>query len=161
MTVVKQTPAAMHAAKKLSRLAAVQALYQNNYELQSLAQIMKECVDQNFAALRDEEDGTEAIAGQPDHALFKAIVEGVVTHNAALDEMITGALDAKFSLARLELLLRTVLRAGVFELYHHSSIPAGVIINDYVDVARAFFNGKEPGLVNGILDKVAGKLRAA
>ncbi len=161
MTTKTNTPAATHAAKRLARLAAVQALYQNHYEQQPLAQIVQDSAAHEFAGLRDDVDGGEAIPGSPDAELFGDIVRGVAANLAALDEMIAGALDARLSPSRLELLLRSILRAGVYELLHHVKIPAGVIINDYVDVTRSFFNGKESGLVNGVLDKLAGKLRAA
>ena len=75
--------------------------------------------------------------------------------------MIAGAFDSKAAAERLEILLRAILRAGVYELYHQSAIPTGVIINDYVDIAHAFFADREPGLVNGVLDKLAKGLRAA
>jgi N utilization substance protein B len=149
-----------NAAKRLARLAAVQALYQGTYEQQPLAEIVRDSIDRNFESLRDESDNGEAIKGMPDAALFSAIVEGVTAHQTDLDDMIVGALDAKLTINRLETLLRVILRAGAFELHHHGQIPTGVIINDYVDVTCAFFNGKEPGLVNGVLDKLAGKLRA-
>ena len=61
---------------------------------------------------------------------------------------------------RMEVLLRAILRAGAYELHHHAKIPAAVLINDYVDVAHAFFDAKEPGLVNGVLDKLAKSLRS-
>lgn len=154
----KMSPAAAHTAKRLARLAAVQVLYQSNYEQQPLAQIIRDNIDRNFASLRDEGDVAQDL---PDAELFGTIVNGVSQNMPLLDEMIAGSLDERFSAARLEILLRTILRAGAYELLHHGQIPIGVIINDYVDVARAFFNGKEPGLVNGMLDKLAGVLRAA
>lgn len=155
----KTTSSAGHKANRLARLAAVQALYRNSFEQESLAQIVRDSVDGQFAALRDEEDGAEAIEGKPDAALFARIVEGVVEHREDLDGMISGALETKKSRERMETLLLTILRAGTFELYRHPEVPAGAIINDYVDVARAFYNAKEPGLVNAVLDKLAGKLR--
>jgi len=157
------TAATPHAAKRLARLAAVQALYQNKFEQETVAQIIGAMIAQNFSSLRDDSDSEHggSIEGAPDAVLFSAIVKGVAANLESLDAMVAGALDARFSAARLELLLRTILRAGAFELHHHATIPQGIIINDYVDVARAFFNGKEPGLINGILDKMAGKLRAA
>ncbi len=156
----KASPASAHAAKRLARLAAVQALYQNNYEQQPLKQIISDSINENFAALHDDL-GEAKIPDALDTELFSAIVNGVTQKLVALDEMIAGSLDARFSVARLEILLRTILRAGAYELHYHAQIPVGIIINDYVDVARAFFNGKEPGLVNGMLDKLAGVLRAA
>jgi N utilization substance protein B len=159
-TQTPKTPEETHASKRLARLAAVQALYQIAYEQQSPAQTMKDFIDQAFASLDDDvEPGVEKAKTSPDSALFCQIVQGVVDHQAALDEMLAGALSEKISSARLELLLRSVLRAGVFELLHHSKIPEGVIINDYVDVTRSFFNAREPGMVNAVLDKLAKKLR--
>lgn len=154
-----QTSSAEHAAKKLARLAAVQALYQNTFEQEPLRQIIRDCIDSHFAGLRDDENG-KALTPDPDRELFGAIVEGVANHKEELDGLITGAIDARHSVERLEILLRTILLAGAFELHHHADAPTGVIINDYVDVTRAFYNAKEPGLVNGILDKLAGKLRS-
>ena len=156
---IQKTATTAHAAKKLARLAAVQALYQSSYEQQLLADILKDTIAASFEGLRDESDGAEVIHDLPDATLFRAIAEGVVTNVESLDTMIAGALDPRVSVARLEILLRTILRAGVFELHHHAKIPAGIIINDYVDVTRAFFNGKESGLVNGVLDKLGKSLR--
>lgn len=152
-----KSPSEAHAGKRLARLAAVQALYQVAYEQQSPDQIIRDFVDTDFASLR--EDPEVALTGAPDAALFGAIVQGVVENQVMLDEMLTGTLSEKLSGSRMELLLRTTLRAGTFELYRHADIPAGVIINDYVDVTRAFFNAKEPGLVNAVMDKLAKKLR--
>lgn len=147
-----------HLPKKLARLAAVQALYQFNFAQNTLPQIIRHEIEQHFPSLGDEQ---ESFGAQPDADLFSAIVSGVDANGAALDEMLQGALSSNLSAGRLEKLLRAILRAGIFELHHHPKIPTGVIINDYVDVAHAYFNGKEPGLINGILDKLAGKLRAA
>jgi transcription antitermination protein NusB len=149
--------AAKHTAKRLARLAAVQALYQGSFGQETLPEIIRGVVDGKFAGLRDE-DG-KAMPLPPDKELFGAIVEGVAAHAPDLDALISGAMDNKKSSARLEVLLRVILQAGAFELFHHADVPAGVIISDYVDVARAFYNAKEPGLVNGVLDKIAGKAR--
>ncbi|NTU76574.1 MAG: transcription antitermination factor NusB [Alphaproteobacteria bacterium] len=150
------SPAAVHAAKRLARLAAVQALYEASFAEQPLAAILSDTIGGGFSGLHEEGD---AIIGAPDSDLFGSVANGVAKHKDELDAMIGGALDNKTP-DRLEILLLTILRAGVFELHHHGKIPAGVIINDYVDVAHAFYDGKEPALVNGVLDKLAGKLRA-
>ena len=159
MTTSPQAPAATNAAKRLARLAAVQALYQSSYEQEPLKDIIQESLASEFAGLRDESDGAEAITDLPDPVLFREVAEGVLAHLEDIDGLLAGALDPRMSVARLEILLRTILRAGAFELHHHAQIPAGVIINDYVDVTRAFFNTKEPGLVNAVLDKLAKNLR--
>jgi len=148
-----------HIAKRLARLAAVQALYQHAFAQEPLSEILRGNVESEFLGLRESEACDEALSGRPDAELFGAIAQGVASHQKELDAVIAGALEAKRSLGRVELLLKVILRAGVFELHHHEKIPAGVIINDYVDVARAFYDGKEPGLVNGILDKIGKKMR--
>ncbi len=148
----------MNAARRLARLAAVQGLYQIALTQYPPAQIIKD-FHEHPPALAMEKTGE--IADGFDQELFGQIVTGVSENTEALDEMIAGSVDAKLSAARLEILLRAILRAGAYELHHHGQISTGVIINDYVDVAHAFFAAKEPGLVNAILDKIAKNLRPA
>lgn len=149
-----------NAAKRLARLVAVQALYQASYEEEPLAAILKRSLEDADQILNGEAGEGELIRERPDPVLFSDIVQGVLDNREALDEMVAGALDARFSAQRLELLLKFTLLAGAYELYGHADIPAAVIISDYVDVAKAFFGAKEPGLVNGVLDKLAQKLRS-
>lgn len=148
-----------HNAKRLARLAAVQALYQITLIPRPAAEIIKEFGAHPQSLLA--ESGEEGAGGDVDFVLFGSIVSGVTSNIEELDGMIVGAFDSKASADRLEILLRAILRAGVYELYHQSEVPTGVIINDYVDVTHAFFGTKEPGLVNGVLDKLAKSLRAA
>ncbi|HAX91184.1 MAG TPA: transcription antitermination factor NusB [Rhodospirillaceae bacterium] len=148
------------AAKRLTRLVAVQALYQASYDEEDLGTILKRCLSESDAILNDEESGGERIGEKPDAQLLSQITQGVTQHRAALEEILAGALSEKFSAGRMEILLKTILLAGVFELHHHAEIPAGVIISDYVDVTHAFFNTKEPGLVNAVLDRLAKALRS-
>lgn len=91
--------------------------------------------------------------------LFTAIVTGVEKEAASLDETIAGAASGNVSPERLETLLKAILRAGLFELQRGGEESSGVIINDYVDIAHAYFAAKEPGLVNAILDRVSKALR--
>lgn len=158
MTETKEQAAASNASKRLARLVAVQALYQASYGEDTLKDILKRCVDEAASILNAEEEG-EQITGAPDPELLNAIVRGVQDQRETLDEMLAGAMGGKPA-SRMEILLRTILLAGAFELYHHAEIPQGIIISDYVDVTHAFFNTKEPGLVNAILDKLAQKLRS-
>ena len=144
-----------HNAKRMARLAAVQGLYRIELTQQASKDVVRDFRD------NPPEVEHEQIPAEMDKELFSEILTGVTQHTGNLDEMIAGALDPKFSAGRIEILLRAVLRAGTYELYHHAKIPAGVIINDYVDIAHAFFAAKEPGLVNGVLDKLAKNLRAS
>lgn len=148
-----------HDSKRLARLAAVQALYQMTLIPRPAADVIKDFRTHPQSLLA--ESGEDNSTGEVDYALFGTIVSGVTAGVEELDGMIAGAFDSKASAERLEILLRAILRAGIYELYHQSDVPTGVIINDYVDVTHAFFDAKEPGLVNGILDKLAKGLRAA
>lgn len=152
--------AGANARKKLARLAAVQVLYQVAYEQQAAAQTIRDCVDSGFNSLKDDDGAANVATDLPDIELFGLLVDGVVKNQAEIDEMLSGAFSSNVSGDRMELLLRIIMRAGAYELHHNVDVPAGVIINDYVDVARAFFNAKEPGLVNAVLDKIGKTLRS-
>ena len=144
-----------NSARRLARLAAVQGLYQIALVPEPAEALIRRFRD-NPAVLLQEERTVIAV----DVDLFGKIVSGVTQHQADLDDMIAGAVDAKLSAARMENLLKAILRAGVFELLHNAEIPAGIIVNDYVDVAHGFFDAKEPGLVNAVLDRLAKQLRS-
>ncbi len=147
------------AAKRLARLVAVQVLYQDSFDQEPLAEILRRSLEDADDILNGGEGEGELISDRPDPALLAAIVQGVKEHKETLSGMIEGALDARLSASRMEILLRSVLLAGAFELYRNPDAPVAVIVNDYVDVARAFFDAKEPGLVNAVLDRLAKKLR--
>ena len=146
-----------HAAKRLSRLASVQGLYQIALTQRSASDLIADFRNNPAHLLQEAVEGD--IPQNIDQELFSQIVTGVAQNNVVLDEMIAGAFDAKLSADRVEILLRSILRAGAYELHHHASIPSGIIINDYVDVTHAFFGAKEPGLVNAVLDKLSKHLR--
>jgi transcription antitermination protein NusB len=133
-----------------ARLAAVQALYQ--IDLGGAA------VETVIGEMR-ERGGEDEGFGEADDALFADIVRGTMAHQGDLDGVLDDALAPDWNLPRLEMVLRAVLRAGAYELLARHEIPARVVLNEYVDLAHAFFAGKEPRLVNGVLDRVAHRLR--
>lgn len=143
------------ARRSSARLAAVQGLYQID-----LAGASSETVIHEFARHRigQEQDGEEFVT--PDPQLFADIVRGVQGRLSDVDQLLGGLLDRQWSLERMELLLRAILRAGAWELLGNSAVAPHIIINDYIDVTHAFFAGREPGMVNGVLDKLARTLRA-
>jgi N utilization substance protein B len=141
--------------RRFARLAAVQGLYQIALSPESADVLIRRFCD-NPAVLLQEEQTVIAVDGE----LFGMIISGVPKHQANLNTMIAGALDARLSLDRLELLLKVILRAGTFELLHCPDIQEGIIVNDYVDVAHGFFNAKEPALINAVLDRLAKKIRS-
>jgi N utilization substance protein B len=95
------------------------------------------------------------LAGTTADVVFAEVIRAVGARAEALDLAIDAALAEKLKVERLEILLRAILRAGGYELSSRPDIPAKVIINEYLDVAHAFFTGKEPALVNAVLDRMA------
>ena len=94
-----------------------------------------------------------------DVALFARIVRSAALHGETLDRMIAETLAADWPLARLDPVLRAVLRAGAAELHDGTGAPAKVVINEYLDVAHGFLSGDEPGMANAVLEKLARLLR--
>jgi N utilization substance protein B len=93
-------------------------------------------------------------------AFFRGVVDGVLSDQRRLDPMIDNALSRGWPLKRIEALMRAVLRAGAFELSSRSDVPARVVVSEYVDVAHAFLDKDETGMVNAVLDQLARELRA-
>ena len=142
--------------RSVARLSAVQALYQ----LEANPDIEPEAVVREFVRHRfgREIDGDQL--GEADPSLFADIVRGTAGGQQSLDAEISAALTPDWPLARLDSVLRAILRAGTFELVHRADVPPRVIISEYTAIAYAFFTGKEPALTNGVLDRLARTLRA-
>jgi len=144
-----------------ARLAAVQAIYQLEMTEQSgMTESGASAVIEEFlyhrggAELGEGERSIEA-----DRALFAEIVRGVARECRELDRMISTTLTEDWPLNRIEKVMAAILRAGAFELLHRADVPARVVVSEYVDVAHAFLEGKEVGMVNGVLDRLARVLR--
>src|SRR5208282_1322108 len=138
-----------------ARLAAVQALYQMDLAGTGLNEIFAE-----FESywLGGEVEGTQYRPAEA--AFFRDIVGGVVREQNRLDPQIDAALARGWPLKRIEAVLRAVLRAGAYELGHRRDVPARVVMSEYVDVASAFVDKEETGMVNAVLDQLAHQLRA-
>jgi N utilization substance protein B len=139
--------------KSAARLAAVQALYQIDFETALSGAEIKDFLEKNIP-----QDAENNIADF-DKEIFVSVVQGTLSRLADIDQILSGSLDPKWPIDRLEKILRGILRAGVAELLIQSGIDTGIIINDYVNIAHGFFAGKEPALVNAVLDKVAKTVR--
>jgi N utilization substance protein B len=137
-----------------ARLAAVQALYQIDLTNAAVDVVIAEFVKHRLGHEMDGEN-----FGEVDATLFTDIVRGAMERRGDLDRMIGAALTPDWPLERLETVLRAILRAGAYELLARSDVPAPVVISEYLDVTHAFFSNKEPGLVNGVLDRLARTLR--
>ncbi|MGC2123886.1 MAG: transcription antitermination factor NusB [Xanthobacteraceae bacterium] len=139
-----------------ARLAAVQALYQMDLAGTGINEIMAE-----FEGhwLGGEVEGEQYLPAEA--AYFRDIVAGVVREQVRLDRQIDAALSRGWPLKRIEAILRAVLRAGAYELACRSDVPARVVTSEYVDVAGAFVDKEETGMVNAVLDQLARELRGA
>ena len=152
MSEPKAHPALQRSA---ARLFAVQALFQIERSGASPEAVIQEFLEHR----QDQEiDGVHLVA--PDQARFRSLVTGVCSEIEDLDNMLLAVLDVDWTLERLEPLLLVMLRAGIHEIASKHDVPPRVVINEYVDLAHAFYSGKEPGLVNGVLDRLAKDLRA-
>lgn len=139
-----------------ARLAAVQALYQMDIAGTPLHSILAE-FESHW--LGQEVEGEQYLPAEA--AFFRDIVGGVVADQRRLDPLIDQALAASWPLKRVEAILRSVLRAGAYELDKRRDIPARVVVSEYVDVAHAFVERDETGMVNAVLDQLARQLRGA
>ena len=139
-----------------ARLSAVQALYQMDIAGTGLNDILAEFESHWIGR---EVEGEQYLPAEA--AFFRDVVGGVVRELRTLDPLIDAALAQGWPLKRIEAILRAVLRAGAYELGHRSDVPARVVVSEYVDVANAFVDRDETGLVNAVLDQIARQLRAA
>jgi N utilization substance protein B len=141
--------------RSAARLAAVQALYQKEMEGTPLALLLHEFHEHRLGATI--EDVTYAPAEQP---FFDDLVSGVDARSDEIDGLIAGNLGKGWTLERLDKPMRQILRAGVYELLARIDVPTATVISEYVDVAHAFYEKREAGFVNGLLDAVARAVRA-
>jgi N utilization substance protein B len=137
-----------------ARLAAVQAIYQIGAAGATVEQVLTEFVRHRI----DAPEAKDSYAGA-DRALFADIVRGVDGRRAALDEMLAAALAENWTVDRLDRVLHAILLAGAYEIVARTDIPPRVVISEYIDLAHAFFDGREPAMVNGVLDRLAHVVR--
>jgi N utilization substance protein B len=148
----KLAPAKRHSA----RIAAVQATYQIDATGMPADRVMAE-----FVKHRISSPEARSSYGEADPDFFSELVRGVSDARPQIDEAIEAALTKGWTADRIDRVLHAILRCGAFERLCRKDIPPKVAINEYVDVARAFFDGDEPGFVNGVLDTIGRKSRAA
>ena len=143
-------------SRSAARLAAVQALYQQEMEGTPVPRLLKEFHDHRLGALIEDAQYHEA-----ERDFFDDIVIGVSARRAEIDEKIAAHLAQGWSLDRLDRPMRAILRAGAYELIARADVPVGSAISEYVDVAHAFYDKRESGFVNGLLDAIAKEARPA
>lgn len=142
--------------RQAARLAAVQALYQWQEGQDAPGDIIEQ-----FLKVRIGEAGEGGMRRDADRPLFKDVVEGAAGHKEELQQTVSAALARDWTWGRVDRLVRAILLAGTYELVHRHDVPPKVAINEYVEIAHAFYDQGEPTFVNSVLDRVARQVRAS
>ena len=142
-------------ARAAARLAAVQALYQHEMEPAAIPALLHEFHHHRLGATIEGAEYTDAEVD-----FFDDLVRGTTARAADIDAAIAGKLAKGWSLARLDKPMKAILRCGTYELMARADVPVGAVITEYVDVAHAFYERREAGFVNGLLDAIAKEVRA-
>jgi N utilization substance protein B len=151
--------------RTVSRMAAVQALYQMDLAGTDVSEVIEQFLAPPAEPAKDagpEDQDTETLVSMEggDATFFSDVVKGVVRRQREIDPLVDQQLRTGWRLVRVDSILRAILRAGVFELLERSDVPARVTINEHINIAKAFFEADEPKVVNGVLDRIAHKVRA-
>ena len=142
-------------SRSAARLAAVQALYQQEMEGTPLARLIHEFHDHRLGATIEGATYAEA-----EISFFDDLVSGATVRRTEIDELIADRLAEGWSLERLDKPMKAILRVGAYELLARPDVPVASVISEYVDVADAFYDKREKGFVNGLLDAIAKVARA-
>ena len=142
-------------SRSAARLAAVQALYQQEMEKTPVPTLLHEFHHHRLGATIEDVEYADAEVD-----FFDDLVKGASARKAELDGLIEARLAKGWALARLDKPMLQILRAGAYELVARIDVPTGSVISEYVDVAKAFYADKEAKFVNGLLDAVAKDVRS-
>ena len=143
-------------SRSAARLAAVQALYQQDMEGLPVARLIKEFHDHRLGATVEDAQYHDA-----ERDFFDDLVSGANDRSEEIDGLIQSRLAEGWSIERLDRPMLAILRAGAYELVARADVPTGSVISEYVDVAHAFYDKRESGFVNGLLDAIAKHARPA
>ena len=143
-------------SRSAARLAAVQALYQQEMEGTPTARLLHEFHDHRLGATIEGETYAEA-----EISFFDDLVSGALARRDEIDALIAERLAEGWTLDRLDKPMKAILRVGAYELIARRDVPTASVISEYVDVADAFYDQREKGFVNGLLDAIAKTARTA
>jgi N utilization substance protein B len=141
-------------ARAAARLAAVQAMYQHEMEGTAIPALLHEFHQHRLGATIEDVEYAEA-----DVDFFDDLVSGAHARADEIDTRVTAKLAKGWTLARLDKPMKAILRVGTYELLARADVPVGAVISEYVDVAHAFYDKRESGFVNGLLDAIAKDVR--
>ena len=142
-------------SRSAARLAAVQALYQQDMEGTPTARLISEFHVHRLGATIEGATYAEA-----EQSFFDDLVSGANARSAEIDALVAGKLAKGWTLERLDKPMKAILRAGTYELIARPDVPLGTVIGEYLDVADAFYDKREKGFVNGLLDAIAKDARS-
>jgi transcription antitermination protein NusB len=148
-------------ARTASRVAAVQALFQSEQAQENAEAVIDQFIRHRLGELPGTGGFEEGRVPQAEVPLFERIVRTAAAEQDTIDRLLAEALPRDWPLARIDPVLRALMRAGGAELSMSDGPPAKVVINEYLDVAHGFFTGDEPRMANGVLDRLARVLRPA
>jgi len=140
--------------RSAARLAAVQALYQHEMENTPVAQLIHEFHQHRIGAIIEDAEYADA-----DVPFFDDIVKGAIARADEVDAAIMARLASGWTMERLDRTMKAILRAGAYELIARTDVPVGAVVSEYVDVAKAFFDAREAGFANGLLDAIGKAVR--
>ena len=143
-------------SRSAARLAAVQALYQQEMEGTPTPRLIHEFHDHRLGATIEGATYAEA-----EQSFFDDLVSGTAARLVEIDELVAGRLAEGWSMERLDKPMKAILRVGTYELIARPDVPVATVISEYLDVADAFYDKREKGFVNGLLDAIAKGARAA
>ena len=146
-------------SRSAARLAAVQALYQSQMEGTAINWLLDEFHQHRLGREVDDEDHEGEVFADAEVEFFDDLVRGVDARKDEIDTALTARLSDGWTLTRLDKTMLQILRAGAYELMARADVPTATAINEYVDVAKAFFDDREAKFVNGILDALAKETR--
>ena len=152
--MTSSTKANRSLSRSAARLAAVQALYQQEMEGTKLPLLLSEFHNHRLGAEIEDAQYHDA-----EIAFFDDLVTGVEARRVEIDALITSKLAAGWTIERLDRPMRQILRCGAYELIARPDIRTGTAISEYVDVAKAFYDKRESGFANGMLDAIAKSVR--
>lgn len=147
------------AQRSAARMAAVQGLYQMDLASTGVNDVIRDLTATPLRDAAQSEHEDASVIMDPDATFLAELLRGVVRMQKEIDPLVDNQLATGWRLARVDSTLRAILRSGVFELMERSEVPARVVITEYIEIAHAFFDQDEPRVVNGVLDKLARRLR--
>lgn len=144
-----------------ARVAAIQALFQIEQNNDLPDTVIVQFVQHRFGTTLSGETYQDGYIPEADVTLFTKLTRQGAAKREHVCELLTEVLPASWPVSRLDPVLRALFAVAVGEMEAPDAPPPNVLINEYLDVAHGFFSGDEPKLVNGVLDTLVKRLKAA